>query len=36
VTVKLITATIDGEAKCRHGTIDWMNSPEVEKLLKEL
>jgi adenylate kinase len=35
-TVKLITATIDGEAKCRHGTIDWMNSPEVEKLLKEL
>ena len=35
-TVKVITATIDGEAKCRHGTIDWMNSPEVEKLLKEL
>ena len=35
-TVKVITATIDGEAKCRHGTIDWLNSPEVEKLLKEL
>ncbi len=35
-TVKLITATIDGEAECHHGAVDWMNSPEVEKLLREL
>jgi adenylate kinase len=35
-TVKMITATIDGETECRHGAIDWMNYPDVETLLKEL
>ena len=35
-TVKLIIATIDGVVDCHHGTVDWMNSPEVEKLLREL
>ncbi len=35
-TVKLITATMDGEAECRFGAVDWMNHPEVEALIREL
>jgi len=35
-TVKLILAVLDGEVKCGHGAVDWMNSPEAESLLREL
>jgi adenylate kinase len=35
-TVKLITATIDGETECRFGAVDWMNHPETEALIREL
>jgi adenylate kinase len=35
-TVKLILSVLDGEVKCSYGAVDWMNSPEVEALLREL
>jgi len=35
-TVKLILAFLDGDVKCSHGAVDWMNSPEAESLLREL
>ncbi|MCX6656962.1 MAG: adenylate kinase family protein [Candidatus Bathyarchaeota archaeon] len=35
-TVKLVLAVLDGEVKCSHGAVDWMNSPEAEALLREL
>ena len=35
-TVKLILATIDGEATYGYGSIDWMSKPEAETLLRNL
>ncbi|OGD59338.1 hypothetical protein A3K78_08490 [Candidatus Bathyarchaeota archaeon RBG_13_52_12] len=35
-TVMLILSVLDGDVKCSHGTVDWMNSPEAEVLLREL
>jgi adenylate kinase len=35
-TVKLILAVLDGDVKCSHGEVDWMNSPEAEALLRKL
>jgi len=35
-TVKFILAVIDGDVICTHGEVDWMSSPEAERLLREL
>ena len=35
-TVKLVLAIMDGDVRCVHGTVDWMNRPETEIMLREL
>jgi adenylate kinase len=35
-TVKLVLAALDGEAACGYGSVDWMDAPEAEALLREL
>ncbi|MFA5868718.1 MAG: adenylate kinase family protein [Candidatus Bathyarchaeia archaeon] len=35
-TVKLVLAALDGEAACGYGSVDWMDAPEAEALLRDL
>ena len=35
-TVNFILAVIDGDIICTYGEVDWMSSPEAERLLREL
>jgi len=35
-TVKEIAAILSGEATCRRGTVDWMEAPEAEEMLRSI